>query len=201
MTPRAYTLSRRALSQQETRERILEATVALHAQKGSIATSYAEIAQRADVAVPTVYKHFPDRGALLAGCTAHASKDAPALGPQVLEGVDGAPARLRALFDAAYRRHEYLEPWMRWREDRIDPDLAAIFAPMGAAMRSLIEAAIASGKRSPPKAAVALATTLGEYSAWESLVRGNGLTTSEAAELAAETVAAVLQSSRKRSTT
>lgn len=38
--------------------RIVEATLKLHGQKGIFGTTWQEIAQEADVAIGTVYKHF-----------------------------------------------------------------------------------------------------------------------------------------------
>jgi AcrR family transcriptional regulator len=42
----------------DTRGRIVEATLALHSEKGMFDTSWKDIAKRADVSVATVYKHF-----------------------------------------------------------------------------------------------------------------------------------------------
>jgi len=41
------------------RRRIVDATMALHLEKGVVATSFDDIARKADVAVATVYRHFP----------------------------------------------------------------------------------------------------------------------------------------------
>ena len=57
--PRKYDLGRRAAAAEQTRRRIVDATVALHAEQGIVATTYKDIAQRADVGVGTVYNHFP----------------------------------------------------------------------------------------------------------------------------------------------
>ena len=55
----------------QTRQRIVEATVELHGSVGPAATTIAAIAEAAGVTRLTVYRHFPDDGALFAACSAH----------------------------------------------------------------------------------------------------------------------------------
>ena len=66
-----YRLDRRADRMTETRLRIIQAAVKLHAQVGPLATTVAAIAERAGVGRPTVYAHFPDEQTLFAACTEH----------------------------------------------------------------------------------------------------------------------------------
>ena len=68
---RRYELKQRAEQVQETRRRIVEATVELHRTLGPAATPIAEVARRAGVQRRTVYNHFPDERALFAACSAH----------------------------------------------------------------------------------------------------------------------------------
>jgi AcrR family transcriptional regulator len=68
MSPRRYDMSKRAASVEETRRRIVEATIELHTSQGILATSWEEIARRADVAPATVYRHFPTLDELLPAC-------------------------------------------------------------------------------------------------------------------------------------
>src|SRR5688500_1144297 len=68
MAPRENTMSRRAASKRETRQRILEATAALHTRKGILGTTYQDIAREADVSLATVYNHFPTLEELVEGC-------------------------------------------------------------------------------------------------------------------------------------
>lgn len=67
-THRAYTLRIRADRQRETRERIVEATEALHREVGPARTTISDIARRSGVERLTVYNHFPDLGQLLGAC-------------------------------------------------------------------------------------------------------------------------------------
>src|SRR5436190_63027 len=64
---RKYELKERAERQEATRRRIVEATVALHEEVGPARTTVAEIARRAGVQRLTVYNHFPELAATLAG--------------------------------------------------------------------------------------------------------------------------------------
>ena len=69
MAPRKYTLGKRLEAVEETRRRIVDATFELHNEKGVVATSMQDVAERADVALRTVYNHYPTIDDLVAGCT------------------------------------------------------------------------------------------------------------------------------------
>lgn len=68
---RRYELKRRAEQQGETRQRIVDATIDLHRSNGAAQTTISDIAKRAGVGRITVYRHFPDEGALFAACSSH----------------------------------------------------------------------------------------------------------------------------------
>lgn len=65
---RPYKKRVRAAQEAETRRRIVDATIALHESQGG-ATTISDIAKRAGVSRPTVYRHFPDERSLVAACT------------------------------------------------------------------------------------------------------------------------------------
>lgn len=71
MTKRKYTKTLRAEKEDETREKIVEATVALHEELGPANTSIKAIAERAGVQRLTVYRHFPDEFSLFQACSSH----------------------------------------------------------------------------------------------------------------------------------
>lgn len=71
MTKRRYTLGQRAATQEETRRRIVEATVHLHETLGPRATTISAVAERAKVQRLTVYRHFADENELFKACTSH----------------------------------------------------------------------------------------------------------------------------------
>ena len=64
-------MRRRAEQVDQTRQRIVEATVELHGSVGPAATTIAAIAEAAGVTRLTVYRHFPDDAALFGACSAH----------------------------------------------------------------------------------------------------------------------------------
>lgn len=71
MKKRKYTKTRRAEQQEKTRERIVDATVALHEELGPANTSIKAIAEKAGVQRLTVYRYFPDDVSLFQACTSH----------------------------------------------------------------------------------------------------------------------------------
>ena len=68
---RKYELKERARRQEETRQRIVEATVELHGSLGPAHTTISAIAERAGVQRLTVYRHFPDELSLFRACSGH----------------------------------------------------------------------------------------------------------------------------------
>lgn len=94
MTPRRYRLGKRAEQAEATRERIVRATFALHSERGVLATSMKDIADRADVSVGTVYHHFPTYGDAVVACGRYASEIAPAPTVAVLDGLRSRSRRV-----------------------------------------------------------------------------------------------------------
>lgn len=68
MSPRKYDMSKRAAAAEKTRRRIIGATMELHSTQGILQTSWEDIARRADVAVGTVYRHYPSLDELVPAC-------------------------------------------------------------------------------------------------------------------------------------
>ena len=68
---RSYRMTERARSQEETRQKIVEATMQLHEETGPRATTISAIADKSGVQRLTVYRHFPDETAVFQACTAH----------------------------------------------------------------------------------------------------------------------------------
>src|SRR6516165_6652389 len=66
--PRKYKMETRAAAVDQTRQRIVHATVEAHRELGIQATSWDEIARRAGVGVGTVYRHFRSLDELLPAC-------------------------------------------------------------------------------------------------------------------------------------
>jgi AcrR family transcriptional regulator len=116
-------MGRRREIVEETRQRIVEATMALHVEKGIFGTSWREIAERADVSVATVYKHFPSLDELVPACgeLVAARTDPPSVGDAATLFRDARSlqerlARLVSHFFGFYGRAErYLETDFRER--------------------------------------------------------------------------------------
>jgi AcrR family transcriptional regulator len=117
-------MDRRRAAVEETRRRIVEATLALHSENGIFGTSWQQIADRADVSVATVYKHFPTLEELVPACGAllQTLTDPPLLerAPQIFHGIDTREERLARLvgefFDFYERGEPYLEVDARERQ-------------------------------------------------------------------------------------
>ena len=117
MAPRKYDMDKRKAAVEETRQRILEATLALHSEKGIFGTSWQDIAKRADVSVGTVYKHFPSLDELVPACgeLMYAITRPPSLddAPQIFAGANSLEERLERLvselFDFYERGASYIE--------------------------------------------------------------------------------------------
>lgn len=100
---RRYELKERALSQQETRERIVRATVALHENPGPRATTISAIAERAGVQRLTVYRHFPNEDALFEACSSHWGAANPPPDPAKWAAIKDPRRRAHAAILALYR--------------------------------------------------------------------------------------------------
>lgn len=117
MTPRKYTKTKRIAASETIRQRILEATLALHSQKGIFGTSWKDIAQRADVSLATVYNYFPSLDELVPACgeLMYAIAQPPSLddADAIFTGADTLEERvarlLKTLFDFYERGEPYLE--------------------------------------------------------------------------------------------
>jgi AcrR family transcriptional regulator len=196
---RTYELKARAERQAQTRSRIVDATVALHAEIGPARTTVSEIARRAGVTRLTVYNHFPEDGELFAACQ-HAFLDRhplPDLAP--LLAIEDPRERVRAILCALYASYREREPMTaKVLRDRsalpaldellaqsadaptaaLADELAAGFGPRGAR-------GVRGGRAGRVRAVVALAL---DFWTWQRLKR-EGLADAEAAELMAGLVA------------
>src|SRR5579872_2114313 len=104
---RVYTLKRRAEHQDQTRQKIVDATIELHQSIGAARTTISEIATRAGVGRVTVYRHFPDEETLFYACSGHYFTHHPF--PDV--------ARWREISDPAERLRRGLHESYEWHEE------------------------------------------------------------------------------------
>jgi AcrR family transcriptional regulator len=96
-------MRRRAEQVDQTRQRIVAATVELHGSVGPAATTIAAIAEAAGVTRLTVYRHFPDDAALFAACSAHWISRQQVPDPGAWSAIGDPAARLRAGLADLYR--------------------------------------------------------------------------------------------------
>ncbi len=107
---RTYELNVRADRQQETRRRIVAATVELHEQLGPARTTVAEIARRAGVTRLTVYNHFPEDAELFAACQGQFLTEHPPPDLGAALALDDPRARVTAALVALYASYREREP-------------------------------------------------------------------------------------------
>lgn len=168
----------------------MRATVELHAERGALGTTHEMIAQRAAVSLPTVYKYFPTRDALIPHCTAFALAGAPQLDEGAFADHTDVPSRVRALAQRVFAFHDYASPWLRWAA-RDAAELPALHAVLEAAARNreaLLHAALAPGfSGPPPRRTLLLAAVLLDFPCWR-ILTASGFTTAEAAAAAGDAV-------------
>jgi AcrR family transcriptional regulator len=116
LNPRKYSMDKRRAAVEETRQRILEATLALHSEKGILGTSWQDIARRADVSVGTVYKHFPSLDELVPACgeLMYAITRPPSLedAPEIFAGASSLEERLQRLVSELFGFYERGAPYI-----------------------------------------------------------------------------------------
>lgn len=191
---RKYQLRARAERQRETRARIIDATVALHAEVGPARTTIADIARRAGVQRLTVYNTFPDLRELFAACQAKFLGDNPP--PPVPTVSTRNPLRgLEALLRERYAWYRSTRPMEEkvHRDRHLVPELDALMAATGdARLDAIAEAQAAALGRMPRRreqAVRALIRLALEYRTWEVLA-DHGMTDAASASLMARAVAA-----------
>jgi AcrR family transcriptional regulator len=182
MAPRKYLMTRRAAAAEATRLRVLEAAVALHAERGPVATKWADIAKRADVALGTVYRYFPSYEELLPACISYGEAS---IGPPNLGGVRAnrsLQGRLAVSVKEIFNFYERAQSWLRHGEcdRRKIPALDAIFRRREAVFEQLVGTAL--GTRAQGSHAVDATVVLTSFPTWRAF-HDRGLPTTVAAAL------------------
>ena len=103
---RPYRQRKRAVLQEETRRRIVEAAVDLHCSIGPARTTVSQIAERAGVQRNTYYAHFPEERDLFLACSGLALERDPLPDPEAWSELDVGPARIEAGLAAIYGWYE-----------------------------------------------------------------------------------------------
>ena len=187
--PRPYSIHKRAAQQAQTRRRIVDATFALHAERGIRGTKPADIAARADVALTTFYKHFPTIDDLVRACGAHGREQTPPPDPATLAALPRDPSvRIAATVRALFEYYQAREPWLYTgrTEERHFRDVQLGMAHLREVRDGFVRAALAPARAARETVGVAMA--LVDFWAWRTLRREVGLTQEEVIRSVAETV-------------
>jgi len=184
---RSYTLGRRAEQQADTRQRIVEAALALHGEIGPAAATISMLAERAGVQRHTVYAHFPDERSLFLACSGLALERNPPPDATPWRGISDCVIRVRTGLCAVYAwyagaadltgcvlRDAESHPLTReMAELRFGPSIASYHEVLGetldARQRAMLHLALG-------------------FPTWRALVRESALTDAEAAESMAQAI-------------
>ena len=177
---RRYELKERARRQAETRQRIVEAAVALHTSVGPARTTISGIAERAGVERHTVYAHFPDEPALFRACSEHWTGRHPLPDIATLAEIEDPVRRLRRALGEMYAWYESVEGELAL----FVRDAAVVPAEItGRRLSHLETLADAVSHGWPRRKSVRAAIGHGlEFETWRSLVRRQGLSRTQAVD-------------------
>jgi AcrR family transcriptional regulator len=195
MSTRKYELKQRAEAQAATRQRIVDATVALHGSLGPARTTISAIAERAGVQRLTVYRHFPDELSLFRACSGHWAIEHPRPDPARWAAVADPEERLAVALGELYayfRATEQMTANVRRDLPQLPvlQELAARAADYWNTVRTALDRDWkARGRRR--RLVRAIVGHAVQFETWRSLVRTEGLADAEAAEVMIGLVRAV----------
>jgi len=164
----------RQAAREAMRRKIVEATMDLHTEQGILATSWEDIAKRADVALATVYRYFPTIDELVQGCGALVFETIrpprPEDAPVLFDGATDMAERLRRLaveFCALYERAE--KPFVAARRDC---DKIPRLQQFVDGHRATVEAYVREALRptAPDEHKVRVAAALLDFPTWKAIV-------------------------------
>ena len=172
---RRYRMTARKQALQETRQRIVEAAIALHGQRGVVATNWEEIAERAGVSTATVYRHFPSLEELVPACArtafeAGARLPTPEQAAAAFATLPDSRQRLAHLIRESCHCYELGSDWLAAarREARAVPALDRSVRLQEKGLRVLIQAATEGVPADPPTLRVLQA--LIDFPFWKALI-------------------------------
>jgi AcrR family transcriptional regulator len=188
---RKYEKKQRAEQEEATRARIAAATAALHEEVGPARTTIKEVAERAGVTRPTVYKHFPDELALFAACSAHFVQSIPPPDISAWAAVRDPEERLRQALGDMYGHYGRTEA-MTGNVRRDAESMPALRQVLDQGWQPFLDASLeilAAGwgvRGARRKRLLATLDLALDFGTWRRLVRVSGLSDAEAADLMVE---------------
>jgi AcrR family transcriptional regulator len=180
---RSYQLKRRAERQNETRQRIIEATIELHQTIGPAQTTISEIAERAQVGRVTVYRHFPDEATLSRACSGQYFERHPFPDPDCWQKIADPAERFQTGLRETYAYHRTTEAMISQAlaDARDHPVMAPYHAHWQHAADILTGPWRLRGiRRTMLHAAIALALS---FDTWRTLTQEQGLSDDQAIAL------------------
>lgn len=102
MKKRSYNLKQRAERQDQTRQRIIRATMELHGELGPRNTTIKAIAERAGVQRLTVYRHFENEDSLFLACSSLWLELNPPPSPNLWQDLPDTYSRIRTVLSHFY---------------------------------------------------------------------------------------------------
>jgi AcrR family transcriptional regulator len=192
---RPYRQKLRADRYAETRQRIVEAAVELHLERGPVRTSIGAIAERAGVSRITVYRHFPDARTLLEACARHSRAAHPPPDVESWREIADPDERARRALAELYGYFRRTEAgWSNiLRDAELVPLVKELAEERRVAYLRLARDVLLAGRgvrgrqRRLLRAALGLAV---DFRTWQTLVRGQGLDDRDAAALMLDVVRA-----------
>jgi AcrR family transcriptional regulator len=184
-----YNLKARAERYQQTRQRIVEATVELHRTFGPVRTTITDIAKKAGVERQTVYNHFPDELSLLKACSAHNRALNPPPDPEPWKLIPDPEERLRRALAEVYgyyRRNEQMLANVT-RDAQANPNTRKVLEPRvkhQERMRDALAAGWEQGDKQRRERLLHGALWMAlEFQMWHTLARQQGFDDDESIEL------------------
>lgn len=168
-------MGRRAEARDLTRERIVQATMQVHDEKGVAPTTFSEIAERAGVGLATVTRHFPTPGDLVRACGAHVWQEmrppVPEAAATVFAGSTTLRERLERLVaevDGFYARGAHRLA-LAARDRELVPELDQFLSAIEAGVEALVDEALADAGQPERTRQVVLA--LMSFQVWSAFNR------------------------------
>lgn len=195
---RPYRMEKRSQSVDQTRRRITEAAVRLHTSVGPSEATMTAVAAKAGVTRLTLYRHFPSKDELFGACMTHWRSLHPPPDPDRWRSIPAFEERLRTALSELYG-------WYAENEGDLYPiyrDAAHTPQSNRLARRQTNERqadAIVGDLDARPAARRRLRAAIGHvvsFWTWHSLEVGQGISTLEAAAMAAEFVLAASRAER-----
>ncbi|MBX3069199.1 MAG: TetR/AcrR family transcriptional regulator [Thermomicrobiales bacterium] len=193
---RTYRKRKRAVSEAETRQRIVDAAIAMHQSKGNAAT-ISEVARVAGISRITLYRHFPDELALLTACTSHYMEQHPLPDLATWTAIEDPIERLRKALADVFAYHRENVRMMTAAEHGVaeNPTLSQLLQPLveyWEAAVAVLTLGFPDDNASSPfiRQSIALAVSL---PTWRLLAQQRGLSDEDCVEMFVRMVACLAE--------